>query len=132
MNTLDLVPMVRAPAAWPAPLVTTIAMVALAGLDLVGAVAAKEWAQSRGLLPLAAGITTFVVLWWVYSSSLQYAELAVVTMGWVVVLQVGLVLVDRFRYDVELPAAKWVAMFVALAAQAYLLLAPNGLGDAPA
>ena len=66
------------------------------------------------------------------ASSLQYAELAVVTMGWVVVLQVGLVLVDRFRYDVELPAAKWVAMFVALAAQAYLLLAPNGLGDAPA
>jgi hypothetical protein len=101
-------------------------------LDLVGAVAAKEWAQSRGLLPLAAGITTFVVLWWVYASSLQYAELAVVTMGWVVVLQVGLVLVDRFRYAVELPAAKWVAMVVALAAQAYLLLAPNGLGDAPA
>lgn len=132
MNTLDLVPMVRAPAAWPAPFVATIAMVALAGLDLVGAVAAKEWAQSRGLLPLAAGITTFVVLWWVYASSLQYAELAVVTMGWVVVLQVGLVLVDRFRYAVELPAAKWVAMVVALAAQAYLLLAPNGPGDAPA
>lgn len=87
---------------------------------------------NRGLLPLAAGITTFVVLWWVYASSLQYAALAVVTMGWVVVLQVGLVLVDRFRYAVQLPAAKWVAMVVALAAKAYLLLAPNGLGDAPA
>lgn len=84
--------------------------------------------MNRGLLPLAAGITTFVVLWWVYASSLQYAALAVVTMGWVVLLQVGLVLVDRFRYAVELPAAKWVAMVVALAAQAYLLLAPNGLG----
>jgi hypothetical protein len=40
--------------------------------------------------------------------------------------------VDRFRYAVELPAAKWVAMVVALAAQAYLLLAPNGPGDGPA
>ena len=117
--------MVQAPAAWQAPLVATIAKVALAGLDLVGAVAAKEWAQSSSLLQLAAGITTFVVLWWwAYASSLQYAELAVVTVGWVVVLQVGLGLVDRLRYAVELPAAEWVAMVVTLAAQAYLARAP--------
>lgn len=66
------------------------------------------------------------------ASSLQYAELAVVTVGWVVVLQVGLVLVDRFRYAVELPPAEWLAMVVALAAQAYLPLGPSGAAEAPA
>jgi hypothetical protein len=75
---------------------------------------------------LAVGLGAFVLLWWVYASSLQYAELAVVTLGWVVVLQVGLVLVDRFRYAVEMPPGKWVAIGVVLAAQAYLLLAPSG------
>ena len=126
MSTFELLPLIKAPASWPVPVVATIAMLGLAGLDLVGAVAAKEWVEHRSGLALAAGLGTFLVLWWVYASSLQYAELAVVTLGWVVVLQVGLVLVDRFRYAVELPPGKWVAIGVVLAAQAYLLLAPSG------
>ena len=65
------------------------------------------------------------MLFWVYASSLQYAELALVTMGWIVMLQVGLVVLDRVRYGVELPPGKWVAIVVLLAAQAYLLLAPS-------
>jgi predicted ferric reductase len=71
------------------------------------------------------GLAAFAVLFWVYASSLQYAELALVTMGWVVMLQVGLVLVDRWRYGVELPVGKWVAIGVVLLAQAYLVLAPS-------
>ncbi|HEU5454654.1 MAG TPA: hypothetical protein VFU85_03110 [Nocardioides sp.] len=126
MSTFEFLPLIKAPASWPVPVVATIAMLGLAGLDLVGAVAAKEWVEHRSGLALAAGLGTFLVLWWVYASSLQYAELAVVTLGWVVVLQVGLVLVDRFRYAVELPPGKWVAIGVVLAAQAYLLLAPSG------
>ena len=47
------------------------------------------------------------------------------TMGWVVMLQVGLVVLDRVRYGVELPPAKWVAVVVLLTAQSYLLLAPS-------
>lgn len=39
---------------------------------------------------------------------------------------------DRFRYAVELPPAEWLAMVVALAAQAYLLLGPSGAAEAPA
>ena len=31
-------------------------------------------------------------------SSLQYAELTLVTLGWIVILQVGVVMLDRFRY----------------------------------
>jgi hypothetical protein len=46
-------------------------------------------------------------------------------MGWVVMLQVGLVLIDRWRYGVELPTGKWVAIGVVLVAQAYLVLAPS-------
>ncbi|HEY7720817.1 MAG TPA: hypothetical protein VIB11_03175 [Pedococcus sp.] len=126
MSTIELLPLIKAPASWPVPVVATVAMLGLATLDLVGAVAAKQWVEHRGGPALAVGLGAFVLLWWVYASSLQYAELAVVTLGWVVVLQVGLVLVDRFRYAVEMPPGKWVAIGVVLAAQAYLLLAPSG------
>ena len=125
MSSLDLVPMLRAPEGWPGALVATIAMVALAGLDLLGAFAAKEWAEHRSPAPMLVGLAAFGVLFWVYASSLQYAELALVTMGWVVLLQVGLVVLDRVRYGVELPPGKWVAIVVVLAAQSYLLLAPS-------
>jgi Zn-dependent protease with chaperone function len=125
MSSVDFVPMLRAPEGWPVALVATIAMVALAGLDLLGAFAAKEWAQHRSPGPMLVGLAAFGVLFWVYASSLQYAELALVTMGWIVMLQVGLVVLDRVRYGVELPPGKWVAIVVQLAAQSYLLLAPS-------
>ena len=119
-------PLLRAPESWPTWCVGGTAMLLLAGLDLLGAVAAKEWSRSGNPAPLAGGITAFLVLFWVYASSLQYAELAVVTLGWVVVLQVGLLALDRVRYGVRLPLGSWVAVTVILLAQAYLLLAPNG------
>ena len=48
-----------------------------------------------------------------------------VTMGWIVLLQVGLLVLDHVRYDVSLPAARWVAVGLILVLQAYLLLAPT-------
>ena len=124
MSVTDVFPLIKAPEAWPVPVVATIAMVCLAGLDLLGAVFAKEWAENGSIRALVLGAGAFLVLFWVYASSLRYAELALVTMGWVVMLQVGLVLVDRWRYGVELPTGKWVAIGVVLVAQAYLVLAP--------
>ena len=62
---------------------------------LLGAVAAKEWAERQNLAALAFGALSFLVLFWVYASSLRYAELAVVTMGWIVLLQVGIALEER-------------------------------------
>ena len=124
MSVTEVFPLIKAPEAWPVPVVATIAMVCLAGLDLVGALFAKEWAENGSIRALVLGAGAFLVLFWVYASSLRYAELALVTMGWVVMLQVGLVLVDRWRYGVELPAGKWVAIMVVLVAQAYLVLAP--------
>ena len=132
MSSVDFVPMLRAPEGWPVALVATIAMVALAGLDLLGAFAAKEWAQHRSPVPMLVGLAAFGVLFWVYASSLQYAELALVTMGWIVMLQVGLLVLDRVRYGVELPPGKWVAIVVLLAAQSYLLLAPSATASSSA
>ncbi len=124
MSVTDVFPLIKAPDAWPVPVVATVAMVCLAGLDLLGAVFAKEWAENGSVRALVLGAGAFLVLFWVYASSLRYAELALVTMGWVVMLQVGLVLIDRWRYGVELPTGKWVAIGVVLVAQAYLVLAP--------
>jgi hypothetical protein len=123
--TVGDIPLLKAPEAWPVPVVATIAMVCLAGLDIVGALFAKEWAEHGGIRALVLGAGTFLVLFWVYASSLKYAELSLVTMGWVVMLQVGLVLVDTWRYGVSLPPGKWVAIGVVLVAQAYLVLGPS-------
>jgi hypothetical protein len=75
---------------------------------------------------LGLGALSFLVLFWVYASSLQYAELAVVTMGWIVLLQVGILVVDHIHFDSALPAGKLAAIIIILAAQGYLLLAPSG------
>jgi len=125
VGVTDVFPLIRMPDAWPVPVVATIAMVSLACLDLAGALFAKEWAQNGSARGLVLGAGVFLVLFWVYASSLRYAELALVTMGWIVMLQVGLVLVDRWRYGVELPTGKWVAIAIVLVAQAYLVLAPS-------
>jgi phosphatidylserine synthase len=126
MATLDALPLLKLPDSWPLPVVATLCMAALAALDLFGAFAAKEWAESQSNLALVLGALSFLVLFWVYASSLQYAELAVVTMGWIVLLQVGILVIDRLRYDSTLPTGKLVAVVIILAAQGYLVLAPNG------
>ena len=114
------------PPSWHFYLVSFAAMLALAGLDLLGALMAKEWAERHHTAWFVAGLLTFGLLFAVYAASLRVAELSVVTLGWIVFLQVGLLLIDRFRYGVELPPAKWAAIAVILALQAYLVLSPNG------
>jgi hypothetical protein len=117
--------LIRAPESWPQPLVALVAMLALAALDLGGAVVAKEAVLRRSPVLVGVGVALFVTLFWVYASSLQYAELAPVTFGWVVLLQVGVLLLDRYRYATHLPAGTWVAVTVILLAQGYLLLGPQ-------
>ena len=125
MAALDVLPLIKLPSSWPVPVVATLAMAALAGLDLLGAVAAKEWAEKQNITAIALGVLAFVLLFWVYASSLQYAELAVVTMGWIVLLQVGIVIVDRVHFGNVLPADKIGAIVIILVAQGYLVLAPS-------
>jgi hypothetical protein len=108
------------------PLLLVGAMVMLAALDLLGAVLAKEWAEGRNHWLFAAGLLAFGALIAVYAVSLKMAELSTVTFGWIVTLQVGLLLLERIRYAVELPNGKWAAIVAILVLQAYLILAPNG------
>jgi hypothetical protein len=121
--------LLRAPEGWPQPLVAAVAMVLLAILDLGGSLAAKEAVERRSAGLALTGAGLFLAVFWVYISSLEVAELSAVTFGWIVILQIGVVLVDRFRYHVTLPRGAWLAVAVLIVAQAYLVMAP---GSAPA
>lgn len=125
MAALDVIPLMKFPASWPVPVVASVAMAVLAGLDLLGAIAAKEWAEKQSIAAIAFGTIASVALFWFYASSLQYAELAVVTMGWIVLLQVGIVIVDRVHFGTMLSADKIGALIIILVAQGYLVLAPS-------
>lgn len=125
MAALDVIPLMKFPASWPVPVVATLAMVVLAGLDLLGAIAAKEWAEKQSIAAIAFGTIASVALFWFYASSLQYAELAVVTMGWIVLLQVGIIIVDRVHFGTVLGPDKIGALIIILVAQGYLVLAPS-------
>ena len=62
---------------------TILAMIALAGLDFIGALFAKEWAE-RGRIPMfILGWISFSVLFFVYARILKVAELSTVTIGWI-------------------------------------------------
>lgn len=112
------------------PALATVAMVALAALDLLGAYAAKELHLTDKVGWAVLGVGSFGVLFFVYSASLAYAELAVVTMGWIVLLQVGLVVLDRVKFGVSLPPDALVALGIILAAQGYLVFRTSGTGSA--
>src|SRR3954452_4536416 len=111
--------------AWQVLLASLGTMLVLALLDFVGAVFAKEWADSRHPGWFVLGLASFGILFVFYATSLRTAELSLVTIGWVVFLQVGLVLYERFRFGSTLSPAKWAAIILILALQAYLVLAPN-------
>lgn len=98
------------------------AIVVLAALDLVGALLARQWANHHSTVALVGGMVVFGLLFVVYGKSLAYAELGTVTMGWVVLLQVGVVLIDRFRDAVAIPPGKWLVIALVLVLQAYLTL----------
>lgn len=113
-------------AAWAA-----LAMLTLAALDLAGAFAAKEAAVRQSLPYAVMGAALFLALFGVYVWSLRYAELALVTLGWIVLLQAGVLVLDHVRYGVQLPATAWAAVAVILAAQIFLILivpAPSPVG----
>lgn len=129
---MDLSVMLRGQGLSPAVqffLTSAAAMLILALLDFVGAVFAKEWADTRQPLWFALGTLCFMGLFAFYAVSLKTAELSVVTIGWVVFLQVGLVVYERLRYGVTLPPAKWVAIVAILTLQAFLVLIPNQAND---
>lgn len=118
------VPTIPIPARWPFPVVATLAMVTLAALDIVGALLAKAWLANRSTPVFLGGVVVFALIFWVYGSSLAYAELATVTFGWIVLLQLGLLAIQRIRGGVPIGGGRLTAVVLILALQAYLVLAP--------
>lgn len=114
------------PGSWSFYMLSVGAMLALAGLDFVGSIFAKEWVEQQRIAYYLAGLASFMVLFAVYAASLRFAELSTVTFGWIIFLQVGLVLVDTQRYGVHFPTGKWLAIAGLLSLQSYLILWPNG------
>jgi hypothetical protein len=131
MTLIDRVPdSFAVPDSWKFPLTMIGAMVVLAALDFAGALFAKEWSTRGHTLLLVGGLASFSVLFIVYARILQTAELSVVTLGWVVFLQVGIIAMDRLRYGVMLPWPKWAAVILILALQGYLMVGPSAHSSA--
>jgi hypothetical protein len=102
----------------------------LAGLDFVAALLAAQWSRTHDVRTFLLGAAVEVVLFGVYALVLQIADLTVVTLGWIVVLQVGLVLLDRYRYGVHLSGGQWAAVVAILALQGYLVVSSDIGADA--
>jgi hypothetical protein len=98
------------------------AVVVLAGLDLVGALLAFRWSTTHQPWLLPAGIAVFGLLFVVYAGGLSFATLTTVTLGWVVVLQVGVVVIDHVSRGSLPPPDRVVVVLALLALQTYLLV----------
>ena len=125
------VPMLQLPDRLPGPVVLLFAMSLLAGLDLLGAIAAKNWSEHHTFPWFAIGALVFVIVFWVYGSVLRVAELSVVTLGWIVLLQVAVVILDRVRYSVAVTPTQMVAIVLILFLQGYLVLSAGSGADDP-
>jgi apolipoprotein N-acyltransferase len=116
------VPLLRIPDAIPRPLIAVGAMIVLAGLDVLGAVLARRWSHGGSAVFFAAGVACFALLFWVYGSSLRYADLLSVTFGWIVALQVGIMVIGRRGSAAAEPLGHWVAAVAIIGLEGYLLL----------
>lgn len=99
-----------------------IAIVILAALDLLAAFLAKEFSIRPRWVVFAGGIVAFAVLFVVYIKSLAVTELWIVTFGWVVLLEVGVLLVDRIHFGTSIPPYKYAVAALIVGLQIVLLL----------
>ena len=97
------------------------AMGGLALLDFVGAMYAKELAERPRVAAFTLGLLAFVVLFVAYAIVLRFFDLSIVTMGWIVLLQIGLLGLDWQRYGLRLDARQVMAVVVILVLQCYLI-----------
>ncbi|MEO6124940.1 MAG: hypothetical protein ABIR32_14645 [Ilumatobacteraceae bacterium] len=108
------------------------AVVTLAGLDLLGAYLAKEFSVKPRWIVMVAGLAAFGLLFFVYVKSLALTDLWVVTFGWVVLLEVGVLVLDRLRFDTHIPTHKMVLAGMIVILQVGLMLpSPHHSGAVP-
>ncbi len=113
------------------PLALVGFMLMLAALDLAGTLLAKEWTVHRSAWQLLGGGAAFLALFLVLVWGLRYAELSMLTLGWIVVLQLAVLMVDRSRYGTHLSVGGWLAVVGILLLQGYLLLGDTTSSQPP-
>jgi hypothetical protein len=101
------------------------AILVLAGLDVAAAVAFKEAARQSNPLYAIYGVALFVGVGAVLTMTLELAELTIVSLGWIVMFQVVVMVIDHIRYDVTPGRVQLAAIVVALMALVVAGLAPS-------
>ncbi len=96
----------------------------LAGLDVTESILAKEWVTHRSPWLLVAGLTASVMLFALFVVAIGYTEMSTVTIGWVVVMQVGLMVTETVRYGVSHPPDRWIVMGAIVCLLGYLVAVP--------
>ena len=97
----------------------------LAALDVTESVLAKEWALRRSPWLLGAGLTSSVLLFVLFVVAIGYTEMSTVTIGWIVVMQLGLMITETVRYGVSHSTDRWVVMGAIVCLLGYLVAAPT-------
>lgn len=106
----------------PAAVLVPALIALLAAVDFLLGLVAKSWSGSSSALTLAAGLGLSALLFCLYGVSLRHGHLSSITLGWVVVLTVADLLVDRFQFGVQLPTSKWLAAAGAVVLLGYLIV----------
>ena len=101
-------------------------MLALALIDFAAALVAQDFADRRRVSALLLGCGLQVVLFLVYALALRVATMSIVTMGWIVLLQVAIISTDVARGGLHLRWAQWCAVTLVILAQVYLVATTNG------
>jgi hypothetical protein len=114
----------------PAVAVVPVMVVLLAGIDLVSGVLAKSWAATNSGWLMLAGGAMYLVMFWGYGVSLRFGELSTITIGWVVIVTVGNMALDKFRYQVNFPTSKWLVAILIVALLVYLMVDLKGAESA--
>lgn len=94
----------------------------LAAVDVVESVRAKEWSERRSVWLLIAGVAAAIVMFGLFSVAVRYTDMSTVTLGWIVVLQIGLMVTERVRYGIDHGLDRWAAVAAMVALQGYLLV----------
>jgi hypothetical protein len=110
----------------PTAAIVPVMVVLLAGIDLASGVVAKSWATTHSGWLMLAGCAMYLVMFWIYGVSLRFGELSTITVGWVVLVTVGNMALDKIHYQVNFPTSKWLAAILAVALLAYLLVDVRG------
>lgn len=99
-------------------------MLVLGVFDLAAAYACLRAARDNSAAWLLGALGLFVVICLIYTKSLQYAELAPVTFGWIVIVQLGVFALAARAPGASITPAHWAGVASILAGQAVLLFVP--------